>query len=172
MTLAFKWSHRYEGEGSLEYDQCIELLKCSLILFRLCPPARALIGPRSLPAMGSGPPRGRAPASAAAAVPLPWPRAPPPAHARLPREPLGGRLGVPWAGEAVTASEADLGVWVEEGSGRACLSCPRGCRPAHARGQRQRKDTSVRSFVRGGKAPAAQGRFVGLGMFCGITGIR
>lgn len=24
MTLAFKWSHRYEGDGSLEYDRSFQ----------------------------------------------------------------------------------------------------------------------------------------------------
>lgn len=44
MTLAFKWSHRYEGEGSLEYDQFIELFKCSLIFLFGCVTPQGLSG--------------------------------------------------------------------------------------------------------------------------------
>lgn len=33
MTLAFKWYYRYKGEGSAEYDQFIELFKCSFDIY-------------------------------------------------------------------------------------------------------------------------------------------
>jgi len=35
MTLAFKWYYRYKGEGSAEYDQFIELFKCSFDIYFL-----------------------------------------------------------------------------------------------------------------------------------------
>lgn len=139
MTLAFKWSHRYEGEGSLEYDQCIELLKCSLILFRLRPLARALIGLRSPPAVGSAPPGGPA-------RPLRLPRRPCPGPwgaSPCPRPAVPGALGrragcaLGWGGcDHIRGWPRGVG---GRGVRRARLSCPGGCGPAHARGQRQRK---------------------------------
>lgn len=43
MTLAFKWYYRYEGEGSAEYDQFIEPLKCSFDIYFLLSRWRAFL---------------------------------------------------------------------------------------------------------------------------------
>ena len=171
MTLAFKWSRRYEGEGSPGYDQCIELLKCSLIFIsavsRRGGSARApLIRLQSPPATGPPPPRGRAPASAAAGS------TPSARSAGAPSLDHAPAVVTPAWGGGCGHLRAGVRVWVGQGSGLVCVSCPHGWTPAHAWGQRQRARTFLPELGEQGRDSSCTGLLCGLGMFCRITGIR
>lgn len=154
MTLAFKWSRRYEGEGSGESDQCIELFKCSLIFISVVSCRRALIRAPSPRTGVLCPPPGRtAPGPACAATGSTPPQGPGGAHLHRQAPAAPGSPEEEGhcarAEEAVTSPDANLGAWVGEAPG-----------PARPRGWGQSRDISVQGFVSADGTPGARGSFV------------
>lgn len=169
MTLAFKWSRRYEGEGSPGYDQCIELLKCSLIFIsavsRRGGSARApLIRLQSPPATGPPPPRGRAPASAAAGS------TPSARSAGAPSLDHAPAVVTPAWGGAAATSELASGCGWDRGPGSCVCPVPMaGHLPTPGASARE-QGHSCRSSVSRDETPAAQGCFVGWECFAELQG--